>query len=362
MDFIPLERWFDDQSDQYMIISGPCSAETRGQVLETAKQLDKITQVQVFRAGVWKPRTRPGSFEGVGVKALEWLKEVKEKTRLKVAVEVATAMHVEQALKHGVDILWIGARTTVNPFSVQAIADALRGVDVPVLVKNPLNPDLYLWVGALERVYGAGVRRLAAVHRGFFPFEKTHLRNVPKWEIAIELKSKFHGLPIICDPSHMAGDSAYIESLAQKSLDLDLDGLMIEAHIDPQNALSDASQQVTPAQLKVILENLRHRVVDVKDRDYRNILEEIRGQIDSIDRTILETLAQRDRLVRRIGKEKMKRNISVLQLERWEQMRSDRLIIAGKLGLDEKFVKNLLELLHKESISLQTQIMNKRSV
>jgi len=278
-----LTNWIHCEPDNFLIISGPCGAETREQVLETARQIAEIGKVQVFRAGVWKPRTRPGGFEGMGVKALQWLKEVKARTGLKVMVEVATQIHVEKCLESGVDMLWIGARTTSNPFSVQEIAWALKGVDIPVLVKNPLNPDLNLWVGAIERIHKAGIKKIAAVHRGFFPLEKTRFRNNPGWEIAIELKSMFHELPVICDPSHMSGDVAWIEELSQKALDLNMDGLMIECHFDPVNALCDAKQQVIPKQLGEILGHLKHRAETSDDPQFQDVLKDIRNQIDDID-------------------------------------------------------------------------------
>jgi len=352
-----INNWIECEPDNFLVISGPCGAETRDQVLKTADQLAKTGKIRVFRSGVWKPRTRPGGFEGAGTEALEWLKEVKEKTGLKIIVEVATSNHVEQCLESGIDMVWIGARTTSNPFSVQEIASALKGIDIPVFVKNPLNPDLNLWIGAIERIYAAGIRKIAAVHRGFFPVEKTRFRNIPKWEIAIELKSKFHELPIICDPSHMAGDTALIEELAQKALDLNMNGLMIESHFDPANALCDAKQQVTPAQLESILNRLEHRVETIDDKHFQDVLNEIRGQIDCIDFEILELLSQRSRLSHKIGIEKFNRNIAVLQLERWEKMQTNRLELAKKLGLSDSFVKNILQLVHKESIALQTDIM-----
>lgn len=352
-----LTNWIHCEPDNFLIISGPCGAETREQVLETARQIAEIGKVQVFRAGVWKPRTRPGGFEGMGVKALQWLKEVKARTGLKVMVEVATQIHVEKCLESGVDMLWIGARTTSNPFSVQEIAWALKGVDIPVLVKNPLNPDLNLWVGAIERIHKAGIKKIAAVHRGFFPLEKTRFRNNPGWEIAIELKSMFHELPVICDPSHMSGDVAWIEELSQKALDLNMDGLMIECHFDPVNALCDAKQQVTPKQLGEILGHLKHRAETSDDPQFQDVLKDIRNQIDDIDTRLLELLSRRAQLSEKIGIEKFKKNISVLQLNRWEKMQKNRLELAKKLGLPEDFVMNLFQLVHRESIALQTRIM-----
>jgi chorismate mutase len=340
-----------------LIISGPCSAETCDQVMDTARQIADTGRVTVFRAGVWKPRTRPGGFEGAGVRALDWLNRVQKETGLKVMVEVATRDHVAHCRRAGIDMVWIGARTTSNPFSVHEIACALKGADIPVLVKNPLNPDLNLWVGAIERLYNAGIRQVGAIHRGFFPVEKTPYRNIPKWEIAIELKSIFRKMPVICDPSHMAGDADLVFDLAQKALDLNMDGLMIESHRDPAAALSDAAQQVTPARLNQILMQLTRRKPSTDDPGFQDMLTEIRTRIDAIDHQLLVLLSRRFALSEKIGREKRHKNIAVLQLNRWEQMKKERLAAAAELGLPDRFVSDLLTLVHKQSIAVQTQIM-----
>jgi len=349
-----LDTWIEGGNNNFIIISGPCGAETRSQILNTADQISQVKGVHLFRAGVWKPRTRPGGFEGVGKKALSWLKEAKEKYGLKVAVEVARSQHVEECLKAGIDVLWIGARTTSNPFSVQEVADALQGVDIPVLIKNPLNPDLNLWIGAIERVYRTGNNKIAAVHRGFFPFRKTRFRNDPKWEIVIELKSRFHNLPIICDPSHITGDSRLLNEISQKSLDLNMNGLMIESHCTPELALCDGKQQITPTQLGTLLLNLTHRVETAHDTNFKELLGQYRIQIDEIDTQVIKLFAQRRELALKIGKEKQKRNVSILQLKRWKKMRQSRLELAREFGLSEKFMDKILQLIHKESISIQS--------
>ncbi len=353
------EDWFDGSLKNPLIIAGPCSAESEEQVLETAMQIKEQTNVSVLRAGIWKPRTRPGSFEGVGEEGLDWLNKAKQATGLKTAVEVAYPQHVEMCLNHNVDMLWIGARTTANPFSVQEIANALEGVDIPVFIKNPVNPDLALWIGAIERIYKTGNSKIAAIHRGFYPFEKTNLRNIPKWELVIELKRLIPQLPVICDPSHISGNADYIHEISQKALDLNLDGLMIETHRDPAVALSDAKQQVTPAVLANILSTLNFRSSDTENADFINHLEQFREQIDSIDSQILQLLAQRMDIVGEIGKYKCENNVTILQLKRWEDIIKTRSITGKQLHLSEEFVLNLLQLLHKESIQKQASIMNK---
>ena len=286
------------------------------------------------------------------------MQQVKKEFGLYTAIEVANTEHAELAIKHDIDVLWIGARTTSNPFSIQELADFLAGYNKPVLVKNPINPDVNLWVGALERFHKAGVNKLAAVHRGFFPFEATTLRNIPKWEIAIELKSICHTLPILCDPSHIAGDTEYIPEIAQKALDLNMDGLMIETHYNPSVALSDMNQQLTPIQLEELLGRLIFRTTTVKNSDFTNVLETLRSQIDSIDQQMLELLSQRMNIVEEIGKYKSKNEVTILQLRRWEKIVSTRIKLGKKLGLTEEFVKKLLQLVHKESIQRQTEVMN----
>jgi len=359
MNFIPTHNWFTCLRQEPLIIAGPCSAETENQVLSTAMELSDIQDVKIFRAGIWKPRTRPNNFEGVGKEALNWLVKVKQQTKLLTAVEVAMPEHIEHCLnmpEKAVDIFWIGARTVANPFSVQELANALRGVDIPVMVKNPINPDFSLWVGALERFYKSGIEKLAAIHRGFFPFEDTSLRNIPKWEIPIELKSRFHKLPIICDPSHIAGDRKYIAEISQKALDLNMDGLMLETHINPQQAWSDAKQQITPNTLKNLLANLQFRQSFAANEQASEALERYRNQIDSIDFQMLELLAERMKIVEKIGVYKNKNNLSIFQLRRWENIKSTRKKLGKELELPEKFINDLLSLVHKESIHKQTSI------
>lgn len=353
-----ISSWFKDLKEP-LLIAGPCSAESEAQVMHTAKEIAALGKVSVFRSGIWKPRTRPGNFEGVGEEGLKWLQQVKKETGLLTAVEVANAEHLNLAIKHDIDILWIGARTTSNPFSVQELADLLKGYDKPVLVKNPINPDVNLWVGALERFHKAGISKLAAVHRGFYPFEATSLRNIPKWEVPIELKSLCHSLPIICDPSHIAGSREYIPEIAQKALDLNMDGLMIETHYNPSVALSDMNQQLTPKQLGELFDQLIFRRSTTKDEDFTSVLETLRSQIDSIDQQMLELLSQRMNIVEDIGKYKSQNKVTILQLRRWEKIVKTRMKLGKKLGLTEDFIKKLLQLVHKESIQRQTEVMNK---
>ena len=355
---LKINTWFERLTEP-LIIAGPCSAESEAQIMHTAKEIVKVGKVNVFRSGIWKPRTRPGNFEGVGEEGLQWLKQVKKETGLLTAIEVANPEHVDLAVKYDIDILWIGARTTSNPFSVQELADHLKGYNKPVMVKNPINPDVNLWVGALERFHKSGINKLAAIHRGFYPFEATTLRNIPKWEIPIELKSMCHNLPVICDPSHIAGNREYIQEISQKAFDLNMDGLMIETHYNPSVALSDMNQQVTPEQLVQILQQLVLRNTKVKDQDFGNMMETLRSQIDSIDQQMLELLSQRMNIVEEIGKYKSKNEVTILQLRRWEKIISTRLRLGKSLGLSEDFVKKLLQLVHKESIQRQTEVMNK---
>jgi chorismate mutase len=357
----PIKEWFKDACKGPFIISGPCSAESEEQVLDTAHKLKDVEGVSVFRAGIWKPRTRPETFEGIGEEGLQWLQKVKKETDLLVTTEVANPEHVEKCLKAGIDILWIGARTTANPFSVQSIADALKGVDIPVMIKNPTNPDINLWIGALERVAKAGITKIAAIHRGFFPFEETELRNIPKWEIPIELKRTFNNLPIICDPSHIAGNTTHIQDISQRALDLNLDGLMIESHINPTVALSDAQQQLTPDKLQQILNNLVYRNPNFDNKDLLDKLEQYRSQIDSIDSQMLELLTQRMKITEDIGEYKHEKNIAVFQLKRWEYIFRTRNELGKKLGLSKDFIKRLLQLIHKESIQKQIDIMRERN-
>lgn len=355
----PLQSW--TKAERPLIISGPCSAESENQMVSTAKLLAALGKVNILRAGIWKPRTRPGQYEGAGSEGLKWLIKAKEETDLPVATEVATAAHVEECLKAGVDILWVGARTTVNPFSVQEVANALQGVDVPVLVKNPVNPDLELWIGALERLNRAGIKKLAAIHRGFSSFEKGPFRNAPMWDIAIELKTRFPELDIICDPSHIAGQRELIPFIAQKALDLDMAGLMIESHIEPSVALSDAKQQVTPSALGKILEDLVVRTRSTANKEFKSTLTILREQIDQLDDQIMQTMAARMKISEQIGNYKRDNNVTILQVNRWEEIVETRIAQGNAMGLGSEFVNSLLKLVHNESIQVQQKVMNKIS-
>lgn len=341
-----------------MLIAGPCGAETEAQVLQTARELAEIKKIKVFRAGIWKPRTRPNSFEGVGEEGLLWLKKV-QALGLKTTVEVANAQHTELALKHGVDILWIGARTTVNPFSVQEIADVLKGVDIPVMVKNPVHADLQLWIGAIERVANSGIDKLVAVHRGFHYFGKSKYRNKPMWEIPIELKTIFPQLPIICDPSHISGRRDLIQPVAQKALDLGMGGLMIESHINPDAALSDAQQQLTPGALKELLDKLVCRRSSTDDVLFTDKLSQLRNAIDEIDDELINILKKRMTVIEQIGQYKKEHHITIFQLERWQEILKTREQWADKMGMSKNYIDKICQLLHEESIRVQTEVMNK---
>lgn len=356
LDVLPLSSWIDT-AGKPLIIAGPCSAETEEQVTETVTRIAKEGYAHVIRAGVWKPRTRPGSFEGMGEAALPWLAAVKKETGLPVAVEVATPQHVELALKYGIDILWIGARTTVNPFNVQDLADSLKGVDVPVLIKNPVNPDLALWVGAFERIAGAGIKKMAAIHRGFSNAQETKYRNSPMWQMAVELKTLFPQLPMIGDPSHMAGKRAYLYELAQRALDLNYDGLIIESHRNPDEAWSDASQQLTPEALGEMLRSLEIRKPSYGE-EFQSELEQLRQKIDNIDRELLEVLAARMAVVEKLGEYKRENNVAVLQLDRWKQLHNNRADLGKRLNLYPELVEEMFKLIHMESIRKQTEVMN----
>lgn len=358
MKLVPIDQWgLTDQS--HLIISGPCSAETSEQVMQTAKDLTKYApQVKVFRAGIWKPRTRPNNFEGIGIEGLSWLQKVRKETGLLTSVEVANANHVYEALKHGIDVLWVGARTTVNPFSVQEIANALRGVDVPVLVKNPINPDLQLWLGAIERIHQAGITRLGAIHRGFSSGQNGRFRNAPQWKLAIELKRILPDLPMICDPSHICGKRDLLLEVSQKALDLAMDGLMIESHPDPDQAWSDKDQQVTPSNLAELLAQLNFRKPEGEDTATVDFLSLYRDEIDLIDLEILDTIARRAKVVEKIAKFKKDHKMTILQVSRWDELLKDRLAVAKKLGLDDKFSKELYQQIHLMSIRIQTRVMN----
>jgi chorismate mutase len=356
LDIIHFHKWLS--ISEPLLIAGPCGAESEQQIYTTAQQIASDRRIKIFRAGVWKPRTRPNSFEGVGEIALTWLQNIKSEFNLLTAVEVANATHVEKALKHNVDILWIGARTTVNPFSVQEIADALRGVDIPIMVKNPVHADLQLWIGALERINQAGIKKLLAVHRGFYNSNKTIYRNDPMWEIAIELKTVFPELPIICDPSHIAGKRNLIKSVSQKAIDLGMEGLMIETHIDPTRALSDAAQQVKPTDLKLLLNELIFRKSISEDKEFKDKLVQFRQIIDELDEEMVELLKRRNDVIEKIGKYKKEHGITIFQLQRWMEILKTRNEWAASKGFTKDFIEKLCQLLHEESIRVQTDLMN----
>jgi len=340
-----------------LVIAGPCSAETEGQVLKIAHEL-KDTDVTVYRAGIWKPRTRPGMFEGVGAIGLGWLKKVKEETGLLTATEVANKDHVKLAIENDVDILWIGARSTVSPFIVQEIADALEGTDKIVLVKNPVNPDLSLWLGGVERLYTANIKNLGLIHRGFSTYEKTKYRNIPEWQIAIEVKNRFPDLPIICDPSHIAGRRDLIFDLSQAALDLNFDGLMIETHSDPDNAWSDAKQQVTPTRLVEIMKDLKVRKKTTEEEAYKHELNTLRAQIDVVDQTLLDTLGKRMKVAKEIGNLKLANNVAVLQNKRWNEILGKMILEGQERELSQEFILRVFKAIHQESINKQEKILN----
>ncbi len=358
MSIQPIAQWFSKTLKGPLIIAGPCSAESREQVLQTAKGVAALGKVDVFRAGVWKPRSRPGTFQGAGEPALEWLAEAKLETGLLLAVEVATPQHVEAALRYGVDMFWVGARTSSNPFSVDELATAMAGVNVPVLVKNPIHPDLEMWIGVIERFAKVGVTKLGGIHRGFSPFQKSMYRNVPKWEVAIDLRSIMPDLPIICDPSHISGRPELIPDVAQKALNLSMDGLMIETHVNPSKALSDAKQQVTPKALDNILASLSYKRITPLSPESVDILDSMREKIDSLDLQLLELLSQRMVIVEQIGEYKLRNNVAIMQLRRWEQMIKMRVEVGERLGLSPKYVKDLLRLVHKESVRKQADMIS----
>ena len=354
-----LRTWLDDfHLNHPLVIAGPCSAETEDQVLKIAHEL-KNSDVSIFRAGIWKPRTRPGGFEGVGEIGLKWLQKAKAETGLLMATEVATAAHVKLALEHDIDVLWIGARTTVNPFAVQEIADALQGTDKIVLLKNPVNPDLSLWIGGLERLYNANIKKLGVIHRGFSTYEKTKYRNNPEWQIAIDLQNRFPDLPLICDPSHITGRRDMIQEVSQQALDLNYDGLIIETHIDPDNAWSDAAQQVTPAALKQMFINLRVRKVTDDESEYNQKMAKLRMQIDEFDGKLLEILGNRMKVADKIGLLKKEKNVAILQNQRWNEILGKMILEGEEKGLSNEFVMQLFKAIHQESISHQEKVINK---
>ncbi len=354
-----LHAWLDDfRLNHPLVIAGPCSAETEEQVLKIAHEL-KDSDVSIYRAGIWKPRTRPGGFEGVGAIGLKWLQKAKAETGLLMATEVANATHVKLALEHDIDVLWIGARTTVNPFAVQEIADALVGTDKIVLVKNPVNPDLALWLGGVERLYNAGLRKLGVIHRGFSTYEKTKYRNIPEWQLAIELHNKFPDLPLICDPSHITGRRDMIQEVSQQALDLNYDGLIIETHTDPDNAWSDAAQQVTPTRLKQIFRDLRVRKETGDGADYDHRIAALRMNIDEYDNKIIEILGRRMQVAEQIGLLKKEFNVAVLQNRRWNEILHKMTTQGAEKGLNHEFIVRLFKAIHQESISHQEKVINR---
>jgi len=353
-----MRTWLNDFNLPHpLVIAGPCSAETEEQVMQIAREF-KDSKVSIYRAGIWKPRTRPGGFEGVGEIGLKWLQKAKAETGLLMATEVATAAHVKLALEHDIDVLWIGARTTVNPFAVQEIADALQGTDKIVLLKNPVNPDLSLWIGGLERLYNANIKKLGVIHRGFSTYEKTKYRNNPEWQIAIDLQNRFPDLPLICDPSHITGKRDMIQEVSQQALDLNYDGLIIETHIDPDNAWSDAAQQVTPATLKQMFINLRVRKVSDDESEYNQKMAKLRMQIDEFDGKLLEILGNRMKVADKIGLLKKEKNVAILQNQRWNEILGKMILEGEEKGLSNEFVMHLFKAIHQESITHQEKVIN----
>ena len=360
LEIVPLYEWGIFTEPRPSVVAGPCSAESEEQVMETAKGLKEMG-LNVFRAGIWKPRTHPGCFEGVGVEGLEWLRKVQSEYGLKVSTEVASERHVAECLKAGVDMVWLGARTTANPFLVQEIADALSGTDIPVLVKNPVNADLELWIGALERLNRAGIKKLGVIHRGFSTFDKIKYRNDPQWQVAIELRSRYPELPFFVDPSHLGGHRDYILEISQRSLDLGFEGLMIESHCNPSAALSDAKQQLTPSQLSDLIYN--QIVVRDKDSDapeWKENIDQLRAKIDIIDENILYAFGSRMNVSRQIGEYKKENNIAILQTARWDKVIS-KVVEKGKdYGLTERFLKEVFTAIHEASVEIQNEVISKK--
>jgi len=353
----PFKGWGLKNENRPLIIAGPCSAESEEQVLTTARQL-KENGIEIFRAGIWKPRTRPNSFEGVGSIGLEWMRLVQQELGMKISTEVANVKHVYEALRMGVDIIWIGARTSANPFAMQEIADALKGVDIPVLVKNPVNPDAELWMGAIERIQGAGISRVGAIHRGFSTFDKTRYRNIPQWQIPIELRQKMPGIPMIVDPSHIAGRRDILAEITQKALDLNYDGAIIETHCNPDKAWSDAKQQITPANLKVLVDNLVLRHRDLEPGMLIDTLEDLREKIDNFDNKLLDILDERMKVAEQIGRFKKENNMTILQPDRWQEILNTTLKKGQNHDLSDEFIGQIFKAIHQESINKQTKVMN----
>ncbi len=357
----PIKKW-SLYKERPLMICGPCSAESEEQLMDTARKLAALNKVDLFRAGIWKPRTRPDAFEGVGKEGLKWLREVKRETGLPISTEVANAGHVNEALKFGVDVLWIGARTSANPFAMQEIADALMGMETTVLIKNPINPDLDLWIGAIERISRAGITQIGAIHRGFSAYEHTAYRNQPKWQLPIELRRAIPDIPLICDPSHMGGARKFLYEIAQKAMDLNYDGLMIESHNDPSKALSDKNQQVTPNDLQELLSRLILRQPVSSDSRFLDILGELRSQIDIYDDQLLDLLEQRMCIADTIGKYKKENNITILQSSRWEEIMQKAVNKGISKGLSEEFINLLFKAVHQESINHQNVVMNSDAI
>lgn len=357
LDINPIKEWLP-QLNNPLLIAGPCSLESEQQAMDTAKLLVKDHRVFIYRGGVWKPRTRPGTFEGVGSIGLKWLTMVREETGLPVGTEVANAQHTEEALKAGLDVLWIGARSTASPFVVQEIADVVKGSNAVIMVKNPVNPDVQLWMGAIERIYRAGIKNIVAIHRGFTPFQETKYRNYPNWQTVIELRRMMPEVPIICDPSHIAGKREYLYEISQKAFDMGLEGLMLESHIDPSCALSDKEQQLTPADLAKLLDRLVIRHQNADNPQFENQLEVLRNRIDALDTELLEVLSSRMDIVKEIGLYKKEHNVTALQINRWAQLMENRIKMGEKLNLNRTFTQILFQLIHEDSVRMQTEIMD----
>ena len=361
LELVSLYEWGMFTEPRPSVVAGPCSAESEEQLMETAKGLKELG-INVFRAGIWKPRTHPGSFEGIGAPGLKWMQKVKKEYGLKIATEVASEKHVFECLKYGVDLVWIGARTTANPFLVQEIADALKDTDIPVLVKNPVNPDLDLWIGALERLNNAGIKKLGVIHRGFSTIDKIKYRNDPQWQMAIELRSRYPELPFFVDPSHMGGHKDYIQEISQRSLDLGFEGLMIESHCNPSVALSDAKQQITPEEVKDLLYNqIVVRDNDSDAKDWKDNIDQLRAKIDIIDESILYTLASRMKISRQIGEYKKNHNIAILQASRWDSLLVKVVEKAKSYDLPEGFVEDVFNAIHEASVEAQNEIISGNS-
>ena len=349
LSFTPLDVWLPLYKNK-LIVAGPCSVENKQQLETTARELAKLEMVSVLRAGVWKPRSRPGHFEGVGAEALRWLQKIKKETGLRIAVEVAQPAHVEQCLKHDIDILWLGARTSVNPFMIAEIAQAIKGTGIAVMIKNPVSPDLQLWIGAIERIYQAGSEKIIAIHRGFHGYHKNRYRNIPLWDIPLSLKKELPAIPVVCDPSHIAGNRKWIEEVAEKALTLEMDGLMIESHHNPAVALTDPMQQITPGALKKLIDKLLNGEKYIKPE---KLIERIRTLIDDKDHELLELLAERMQLVREIGIIKSKNKTNIIQPERKRKISADRLEKGTIMGLNSDFIDKLLTIMHRESVLIQ---------